>query len=421
MPDDRLTKAARPLRILSKSSLLSAWKTSRDSSPKSGAAGVDGQSAKAFASNLDHHLSVLALQLKRGDFGFGPLRPKLIHKADGVRLRLICVPNVRDRLVQRTIAENIYNRDKFGKRSERSYGFARGVGLRQAIFSTLNLRSDYDYVFETDIESFFDRVNRVDLKQKVRVALGRSSLLPLFDSVIDSEVQTRNREQEKQIASLGVKHGVGLRQGMPLSPLLANLALSKFDRTLDRKLVPFIRYADDVVTFARSRQEALDQAGLVKDLLSELGLLIPDLTENGKTKIASRHQSFIFLGREFYFSERSGDYKQRVPKKKIEAILSEICEFGDIEKPMKEGILLADVIERLGRISASYKFTYSDAANSSYLDSQISNAVANTKSMIFEGLFGKGPVARLSQEQRRFLQFESVGLENFEVDDFDEY
>lgn len=45
-------------------------------------------------------------------------------------------------------------------------------------------------------------------------------------------------------------------QGAPLSPRLANVYLNEFDWEYERRGVPVIRYADDIVLLCKSRREA---------------------------------------------------------------------------------------------------------------------------------------------------------------------
>lgn len=48
----------------------------------------------------------------------------------------------------------------------------------------------------------------------------------------------------------------GSPQGGNLSPLLANIYLNEFDWEFDRRGVPCIRYADDIVLLAKSKRAA---------------------------------------------------------------------------------------------------------------------------------------------------------------------
>lgn len=46
----------------------------------------------------------------------------------------------------------------------------------------------------------------------------------------------------------------GTPQGGPLSPLLSNIMLHELDKELERRGHPFVRYADDVLIFCKSKR-----------------------------------------------------------------------------------------------------------------------------------------------------------------------
>jgi len=48
----------------------------------------------------------------------------------------------------------------------------------------------------------------------------------------------------------------GVRQGMPLSPILANLVLAEFDREVERAAIEMVRYVDDFLIFFASKAAA---------------------------------------------------------------------------------------------------------------------------------------------------------------------
>lgn len=48
----------------------------------------------------------------------------------------------------------------------------------------------------------------------------------------------------------------GTMQGGPLAPLLANILLDDFDKELERRGLPFVRYADDFLVFTKSEEAA---------------------------------------------------------------------------------------------------------------------------------------------------------------------
>ena len=49
----------------------------------------------------------------------------------------------------------------------------------------------------------------------------------------------------------------GPPQGGPLSPLLSNIMLNELDKELERRGLPFVRYADDSMIFCKSKRAAI--------------------------------------------------------------------------------------------------------------------------------------------------------------------
>lgn len=49
---------------------------------------------------------------------------------------------------------------------------------------------------------------------------------------------------------------VGVPQGEPLSPILSNIYLDKFDKELESRGLNFVRYADDCVIMVKSEMAA---------------------------------------------------------------------------------------------------------------------------------------------------------------------
>ena len=88
---------------------------------------------------------------------------------------------------------------------------------------------------------------------------------------------------------------------MPLSPILANLALAEFDNQVEHRRIGMVRYADDLVLFFRTKEEAEEGRHYVKLLLATFQLSIPEIASGSKTKIVSRSDSLEFLGREGRF------------------------------------------------------------------------------------------------------------------------
>lgn len=80
-----------------------------------------------------------------------------------------------------------------------------------------------------------------------------------------------------------------------ISPLLANVYLDKFDKSISSTDLKLVRYADDFLLLARSRERIVEAYSEVVRLLHTLNLAIhPD-----KTQITNFKQGFTFLGHGF--------------------------------------------------------------------------------------------------------------------------
>ena len=99
---------------------------------------------------------------------------------------------------------------------------------------------------------------------------------------------------------------MGTPQGGPLSPLLANIYLHPLDETLDAAGFGLVRYADDFVIFAKTRERAVQALGVVEATLEHLKLRL----HPKKTRIARLDEGFDFLG--FHYSR---DGRGRLQKK----------------------------------------------------------------------------------------------------------
>ena len=53
-----------------------------------------------------------------------------------------------------------------------------------------------------------------------------------------------------------VNSGQGIPQGGPLSPILANIMLDRCDKELEKRGLRYVRYADDMMIFAKSRRDS---------------------------------------------------------------------------------------------------------------------------------------------------------------------
>lgn len=403
----------RPTKIISRSALFQAWKNSRDSTRKFGSSGTDRVTAEQFAMKLDPNLARIAHDLRKGTFNFSKLRPVFVPKPNSDKERMICIPTVRDRLVQRVVAQYITSKKLFPIYNSSSYGFIKGRGTREAIEAATRLREKYEWCLKTDIEAFFDKVPRQYLKRRVHDCLKAHSLTPVIYDAIDCEAKTTPENRQKLLKQ-GIRHGLGIRQGMPLSPLLANLALADFDRHISNNKIEMVRYADDLVLFFNSKESAQIGQKLVADLLQELQLTIPEIADDSKTTIISRSDPLFFLGREIVFLGSHNSFVARVPAKQVEKIKARLADEFSFERRFKLGKNFQDTIVDLSKSISAYLGIYKDAHNYKHFEDELRGHTRAIVGKIFRYLFGEKSLNSLSSEGQKFLGFQT--LDNVEPD-----
>lgn len=323
------------------------WRQSRDSkASRYGGAGVDGTTAPAFRARLDDNISRIRAELRAGIFRFGKLRLAPVLKPSG-GFRIIAIPTVRDRLVQRVILNHLESDTKFDASSPISYGFLKDRTLPDAQRQAIALRNECPWVLQADIVKFFDNIQRDTVKSIVRKQIKRKLISELVQSAIDCELDEGGKQGARIARENGIQKGRGLRQGMPLSPLLSNLLLKKFDQKLDQRGIRAVRYADDVAIFASSKNDCKDALKFIQNELSKIGLEIPSLENNGKTTLAAPSETIDFLGIEI---RRSGcEYRPYAPTKKIDKIRRIMIEASSLENCIAEKFNIGQLAKYLDR------------------------------------------------------------------------
>lgn len=314
---------------LSLEAIVRTWKDSPDGRRRSGASGVDNVSPTDFQSDLEQNIRRARWELQRGDFRFESLRIALIPKDAGGH-RVIAVPTVRDRLIQRALLRHLEQDPRFRANSSISYGFTRGRTLVEAQRKALELRNLRPFVAKADIVKFFDQIRRDDVKQKIRQSVRSKNISELLCNAVDCELDNKVSFASRHARDNGIRAGIGLRQGMPVSPMLSNLLLRDLDVAIERSGISAIRYADDIAIFGRDHTECAEALSLISRHLKKIGLRIPELAENSKTVVYAPSEELRFLG--IGIRRHGAKYKISPPNWKLEKIEAELQKLCSIEK-----------------------------------------------------------------------------------------
>ena len=397
----------RPLKFLSKSKLEKVWNDARKKSSSAfNAAGVDRVRGKNFANNLDANLSNLASDIAQGDFRFSSLLAVWIPKrGDRKKERLICIPTVRDRLVQRVLVKTLSFNNRLKLSSDVSFGFQELLGVKSAISKACTLRQSNEWVVKTDICSFFDRIDRASVVEKFIKAAPKSfnSLVPYIAEVVNCEIKVHSNVDNEKLRINGIVRGKGLRQGMPISPLLSNLELREFDHRAVKAGYRMARYADDIAVFCTSEIEAKSVLRNCKQWLKDLGHEIPNLDDGNKTIIVPPNEPVEFLGFDIAREDSTAKFKAKIPEKSFVKIFEQLRNSATLDRCEFEQWNFAEFVKNLNSKKSAYRGAYSYASNYDEFISKLeSNSQEATRKLLNE-LFGSEALKKLSKKKLNFL------------------
>jgi RNA-directed DNA polymerase len=388
--------------VVAPTSLANAWKLIyRRARPQSrNTQDVYGLSLNDFAMDEKANLRRLAGQLARNEFAFHPLRAHIVPKTNGSD-RLICIPTVQDRIVQRALLN--YLSVHYGARfsNEVSYGFLQHRDVKDAARVACALRTAHPWVLKTDITSFFDRIPRKELLAKLRKTIRKKSLHALLGGAINCEVHASDRRTREKIRALNVVAGTGLRQGMPLSPFFANLFLESLDIAITNAGIPAVRYADDLIFFADDEQRCYEIFEFCKKALGLLGLDVPALGPNSKSEIVPPLHSVEFLG--LGLCHQNGNYELKLLPEQIKKIREDLLSLGSIPTLLSRKIKLGSLENALKSRIAGYVSAYECCTNLQELE----NSLHNIHQKILRRVYGEDglqiKLVALSADARTFL------------------
>lgn len=271
-----------------------AWEEIADNK---GMPGVDHVSIKKWRRNWEERIVRLSDQVRANTYKPKPLRVRKFLKRNRREWRVIRIPTVTDRVLQRAVLQVLYPilEDQF---LSCSFGYRPGIGLKDAVERILVHRvNDYWWVLDADIDDFFNQVDHALLMEFLHEDLPDKSLFQLFRSWL--EISRPNPKEDK-----------GIPMGSPVSSAFANIFLHRLDQNILNDSYEVVRYADDFLVFTQTEEELLQAYQRVENHLSDLKLIY----EPTKTRMTSFKKGFNFIG--VWFQGESYEYVHK--NKRIE-------------------------------------------------------------------------------------------------------
>ena len=288
-------------KILSEDNLNEATKKVKSNK---GAPGVDKMLVAQIDDYLKVHKKEIISSIMNMTYKPQPVRRVYIPKANGKK-RPLGIPTVVDRVIQQAIAQEL-SKIYEPLFSNSSYGFRPNRSAHNAIEKVLELLNEgYEWVVDLDIEKYFDTVNHDKLISILREEVNDKTTLHLIRKFLRAGVM------ENGLIS---SNSEGMPQGGPLSPILSNIYLNKFDKELESRGLNFVRYADDANILVKSE---LSANRVMKSVTSWLERKLFLKVSATKTKVVRPNDS-NFLG--FTFLERSDEWKCKPMDIKVQSL-----------------------------------------------------------------------------------------------------
>ncbi len=278
-----------------------------------GAAGIDGMTAEELGACLSENGEGIKEQLRTRKYKPKPVRRVEIPKPDG-GTRNLGVPTVADRFIQQAVAQVLIPifEEQF---HDHSYGFRPNRCAQQAVLKALEMMNDgHSWIVDIDLAKFFDTVDHDKLMTIFGRTIKDGDVISVVRKFLVSGVMIDD-EYEDTV--------VGAPQGGNISPLLANIMLNELDKELEARGLDFVRYADDLIIMAGSRQAAERVMKSVTRFIEEkLGL-----KANAEKSRADKPKGIKYLGFGFYFDSFAKGYKARPYPKAVAKFKEQMREY----------------------------------------------------------------------------------------------
>lgn len=282
-----------------------------------GSGGIDGIEIEGFKSHIQSIWPSVKTAIQEGKYQPSSVRKVEIPKPGG-GTRILGIPTLLDRMIQQAIAQQlmiIYD----GTFSESSYGFRPGRNAHQALLQARQyVNKGYSYVVDIDMARFFDRVNHDYLMNLLCKRIKDKRVLKLIHRYVKAGAM---------IDGIATVNTEGTPQGGPLSPILSNILLDKLDKELESRGHRFVRYADDICLFVKSKRAS-------ERVLKSVSIYIEKelrLEVNETKSVATRPWKSKLLGYSFY--HKKGEKGLKIAKSSIEKYKSKVREITSRSKP----------------------------------------------------------------------------------------
>lgn len=356
-----------------------------------------------FERHVLTHLDRIARQLQQRRFKFAPQKGALIPKSSG-SLRPLVVAPIESRVVQRSILDTLQDIPSLRSTLCAGYNFGgvpgRDFGVPGAILKAQSELKERPYFIRTDIQSFFENVDKPAAIARVLSFADDRDFAALFTSAVETEIADANRYGSN--IHLFPLHDEGVAQGSCLSPLLCNILLSDFDIQMNGRGIVTIRYIDDILILGASPRAVRGAFQSAQRMLAPLGLECydPDVPgHRGKAEQGSVTNGLNFLGCELNGVSVRPNRRNRLELlSRVRRIFNNSLDLIDeVSKGSKSDASYAETLVLVGDVIQGWANTFAFCTDDRImggLDADVNRALADYTREFFGRLRKKHPLDR---------------------------
>ena len=221
-------------------------------------------------------------QIYKGKYSFSIPNKHLINKSHGKK-RIVYTYKDDEMQILKYISFLLYEYDYLF--SKNLYSFRKNISVKNAVKSlqvTKNIQNMYGY--KVDIKNYFNSINIDILLDNLKKDIKDNDLYQLFVDILSNPyVMFENNK---------IKEEKGAIAGNPISAFLANYYLKDIDEYFWNEKVFYIRYADDILIFANTKEEIDLYRKKLLDYLKQYKLVV----NPNKEHFYDIGEPFEFLG-----------------------------------------------------------------------------------------------------------------------------